>query len=77
MAVRVQGLKIVRPGKILILDLLSDPTKSGLVLIFATEAVSIHIMLSIKNCIVMSGLLLGSIVLNLGIDAATARYLIN
>jgi hypothetical protein len=49
-----QGLKIVRPGKSLILDLLSDPTNSGLVLIFATEAVSIHITLSIKNCIVMS-----------------------
>jgi len=73
----VQGLKIVRPGKILILDLLSDPTKSGLVLIFATEAVSIHIMLSIKNCIVMSGLLLRSIALNLGIDAATVRYQFN
>ena len=33
--------------------------------------------LSIKNCIVMSGLLLRSIALNLGIDAATARYLVN
>ena len=54
-----------------------NPTKSGLVLIFATEAVSIPITLSIKNCIVMSGLLLRSIALNLGIDAATARYLIN
>jgi hypothetical protein len=53
-AVRGQGLKIIRPGKSLILGLLSHPTKSGLVLIFATEAVSIHITLSIKNCIVMS-----------------------
>jgi len=75
--IRGQGLKIVRLGKSLILDLPSDPTRSGLVLIFGTEATSIPITLSIKNCIVMSGLLLRSIALNLGIDAATARYLIN
>jgi len=74
---RGQGLKIVRLGKSLILDLPNDPTRSGHVLIFGTEANSIPITLSIKNCIVMSGLLLRSIALNLGIDAATARYLIN
>jgi hypothetical protein len=70
-----QGLKIIRLGKRLILDLPSDPTKSGLVLIFGAEGASRPITLSIKNCILMSGLLLRSIGLNLDIDAATARYL--
>jgi hypothetical protein len=76
-AVTGKGLKILRPGKSLILDAPRDSSKSGLVMIFGAGTQSVPITLTVKSCIIMSGLFLRSIGLNIGVDSATSRYLIN